>query len=85
MENKIDVSKYGFELFKRSESKTEFYRRQFDDFYVELMVAENVYSVFIEKKDSNIVVANRYKVENQEELDFLIFRGRVGSWFNKKS
>ena len=51
----------------------------------ELMVAEDIYSLFIEMRDSQIVVANRYKIETQDELDFLIFRGRVGRRFNEQS
>ena len=85
MENNIDVSKYGFELYEVSKSGIIFYRRKFNGYYVELMVAEDIYSLFIEMGDSQIVVANRYKIERQDELDFLLFRGRVGRRFNEQS
>lgn len=85
MENNIDVSKYGFEFYKLSEYGIKFYRRQFEFFFVELMVSENSYTLSIWHNDDETIVANRYEVETQKELDFIIFRGRVGSWFNVKS
>lgn len=86
MENNIDVSKYGFELNKKLDSGNLFYCRKFgDDFSVELMVSENVYTLSAWQRDNNLMLANRYKVSSQEQLDFLILNGRVGTWFNEKS
>ena len=86
MENNIDVSKYGFELNKKLDSGNLFYYRKFgDDFSVELMVSENVYTLSAWQRDNNLMLANRYKVSSQEQLDFLILNGRVGTWFNEKS
>lgn len=86
MENNIDVSRYGFELNKKLDSGSLFYCRKFnDDFSVELMVAENVYTLSAWHRDNNLMVANRYKLSSQEQLDFIIFNGRVGSWFDVKS
>lgn len=86
MENNIDLSKYGFEFIKKSECGTLFFCRKFDkEFFVELMVAENVYTLSAWQRDRNLMVANRYKVSSQEQLDFIILNGRVGSWFNEKS
>jgi hypothetical protein len=82
MENNIDVSKYGFEFYNVSEFGIKFYRRQFETFFVELMVAENSYTLSIWHGDDETIFANRYEVETQKELDFIILRGRVGSWFN---
>jgi len=55
-----------------------FYKRLFKDFAIELMVAANVYSLEYTLHENTINVANRYKVETQEELDFLILNGRIG-------
>lgn len=86
MENNIDVLKHGFELKKKGYSGSLFYCRKFDDdFSVELMVSENVYTLSAWQRDSNLMLANRYKVSSQEQLDFLILNGRVGTWFNKQS
>ena len=82
--NTIDVSKYGFELTKKLESGIIFYCRKFDDdFSVELMVSENVYTLSSWQRDNNLMLANRYRVSSQEQLDFLILNGRVGTWFNE--
>ena len=84
MENKIDVSKYGFILNKKAGSGSLFYCRKFNDnFSVELMVSENVYTLSAWQRDNNLMLANRYKVSSQEQLDFLILNGRVGTWFNE--
>ena len=84
MENKIDVSKYGFELKKQLDNGNVFYCRKFDDdFSVELMVSENVYTLSAWQRDSNLMLANRYKVSSQEQLNFLLLNGRVGTWFNE--
>jgi len=86
MKNNINVSKYGFELSKKTDSGTLFYCRKFDDsFSVELMVSENSYTLSAWQQDNNLMVANRYKVSTQEQLDFIILNGRVGVWFNEKS
>lgn len=45
------------------------------------MVSENVYSIDINSKEGTTVVANRYRCETQEDMDFLILNGRVGRWF----
>ena len=84
MENKIDVSKYGFILNKKAGSGSLVYCRKFNDnFSVELMVSENVYTLSAWQRDNNLMLANRYKVSSQEQLDFLILNGRVGTWFNE--
>lgn len=86
MENNIYVSKYGFKLNKKLDSGILFYIRKFDDdFSVELMVSENVYTLSAWQRNSNLMLANRYKVSSQEQLDFLILNGRVGTWFNEES
>jgi hypothetical protein len=78
----LDVVKYGFKLFKKSESGIIFYRRTFGDLIVELMVAADVYSLSaLRKGHREMVVANRYRVSTQSELDFLIYNGRVGDIF----
>lgn len=81
-ETSFDLSKYGFILSRRGETGVEFYRREFDGFFVELMVSADVYSLYLFDGETEIKVANRYKVSSQEQLDFLVFNGRVGYAFN---
>lgn len=84
-ETSFDLSKYGFILNRGGNGDVEFYRREFDGFSVELMVSADVYSLYLIDGETEIKVANRYKVSTQEQLDFIIFNGRVGTWFNVQS
>lgn len=81
----FDLSKYGFILSRGGNGDVEFYCREFDGFSVELMVSADVYTLSLLDGKSEMVVANRYKAFTQEQLDFIIFNGRVGSWFNVQS
>jgi hypothetical protein len=83
-ETSFDVSKYGFVFSRGDIGEVEFYRREFDGFSVELMVSADVYSLSLINGGVEMVLVNRYKVSSQEQLDFLIFNGRVGSWFNRQ-
>ncbi len=77
----MDVSKHGFVLSRTSENGVFFYEKKTQNFVIELMVATNVYSLEYTLNNNTVKVANRYKVENQEQLDFLILNGRVGWLF----
>ena len=79
-ENNVDVSKYGFVLDAETEySKT--YLVTIKDEIVKLVVDCSVYTIRIAGK-RNIMVANRYKVSTQEQLDFLLVNGRAGVIFS---
>lgn len=82
-ETSFDLSKYGFVLSCGGNGDVEFYRRESDGFSVEL--SADVYSLSLFNGEKEMVVANRYKVSTREQLDFLIFNGRVGAWFNVQS
>jgi hypothetical protein len=84
-EASFDLSKYGFVFSRGGNGEVEFYRREFDDLSIELMVSADVYSLSLINGGVEMVVANRYQVSTQEQLDFLIFNGRVGTWFNVQS
>ena len=78
--NIIDVSRYGFEL----SIEKEFYKiyvAKVENEIVELIVSCDTYTIKIGGK-RNIMVANRYKVSTQEQLDFLLINGRVGVLFS---
>lgn len=81
----LNIAKFGFSPYSEGETGVKFYRRDVSGGYVELMVAENVYSVFWGESDQEMVIANRYEVKSQEELDFLIMNGRVGYFFSGES
>jgi len=75
----IDVSKYGFVLNSESEySKT--YLAKVKNEIVQLVIDGDLCTIKIVGK-RNIMVANRYKVSNKNQLDFLILNGRVGVLF----
>ena len=78
--SKIDILKYGFKLSAENEyGKT--YVANIENEVVELNIFAGMYTLKIVGK-RNIMVANRYKVSNQEQLDFLIVNGRVGVLFS---
>jgi hypothetical protein len=78
--NSIDVSRYGFVLDAETKySKT--YLANVKNEIVQLVFDGDVCTIRIAGK-RNIMVANRYKVSNQEQLDFLLANGRVGVLFS---
>lgn len=78
--NIINVSKYGFELsIENQYGKT--YVAKIENEVVELNIFAGMYTLKISGK-RNIMVANRYEVSTQEQLDFLIFNGRAGVLFS---
>lgn len=78
----LDYSKHGFALSENREGVL-FYTCQIKDFLINLMVAANVHTLDYILHDNRTYVANRYKIENQEELDFLILKGRIGWIFSE--
>lgn len=80
----IDIDKYGLKLSRTSESGIKFYLRTFKDFTIELMVADSTYSIEYTLHEETVKVANRYHVDTQEQLDFLIYNGRVGWVFKNE-
>lgn len=76
----FDLSKYGFVL--KSENDGHFlYSFHNQGREVELSVRGNIFSISVLFDDTALKVASRYKIETQEQLDFLIFNGRVGALF----
>ncbi len=79
----INVSKYGFIL--NTESKlSKNYIANVKDEIAEMVVSNDIYTIKIAGK-RNIMVANRYKVSTQEQLDFILINGRVGVLFSSFS
>jgi hypothetical protein len=86
----IDVSKYGFNFHKEDDVEGLLFRRYFKDFYAELYVFKKHYCLdsietITGHEPYKIVLASRYKVETQEQLDFLIFNSRIREWFGIES
>lgn len=75
----LDVLKYGFVLKEDKDNlKTyELVVEHFSDFTIVLYVLAGVYSIYFWHGDYKTYVANRYRCETQEELDFLITKGRI--------
>jgi len=79
----IDINKYGFELYLKATHGSLFYRRVFNGFYIELVIAANIYSLTrkADTEDREMIIANRYRIDTQEQFDFLINNSRVAEWF----
>lgn len=78
----IDVAKYGFTHYLTAEHGSIFYRKQFKGFYIELMVSANIYSLSKRiEGEREMMIANRYEVLEQSQLDYLIYKGRIGQFF----
>lgn len=84
MEKRI-TGHYGFTLERITDNGFRFYTKQDNERYVELMVAGDTLSISLynteSEQPSEMVVACRYKVETEEQLDFLLCNGRVGYLF----
>jgi hypothetical protein len=78
----IDVLKYGFTLREEKGDLRTYEKRQ-ADLIIVLIEAANMYTLYYWQADNKVNVANRYIVERQEQLDFLILNGRVG-WIFKQ-
>lgn len=76
----FDVSKYGFELTEDKEGLLT-YERKAADMTIVLIDCFDMFTLYYWQNDSRTYVANRYRVEKQEQLDFLIFNGRIGYVF----
>lgn len=77
----IDVSKYGFVLSEETDGICTFLAKRGCE-NIQLTVLDNIYTLQLVTDDRNIMVANRYKLKNQSEFDFLIFNGRLSASFN---
>ena len=76
----LDYKKYGFKL--QSEDRGLFtYLAKVNQQDIELKVLGETHTLRIVTGSKNIMVANRYKVNKQELLDFLIFGGRCSLLF----
>lgn len=83
---KFDLNKYGFEIDNSRTGNLKFFIKKIDDkTFVELTVLDDIYSLshydMQFDKSPELVIACRYKVETQEQLDFLIYNGRIGYLF----
>lgn len=73
--NKIDIKKYGFSFYKKTASDITFYRKKRypPNGWIELMEAGNIYTLTAGEGESETMkLANRYRIENQQQMDFFI-------------
>lgn len=81
----LDVKRYGFRLVEEDEG-VKTYRKIIPSINssIELEQYKNSFSLYQvdNETDNRFEIAVRYRVENQEQLDFLIYNGRVGCFFN---
>jgi len=80
----LDVFKYGFALSEDKDGLFS-YEKKVAGMTICLIEAANMYTLYYWQKDNKVNVANRYIVETQEQLDFLIFKGRVGWVFEQQT
>lgn len=79
-EGEIDLKKYGF--IKTEESKSiETFIKKFDKYDVIVLRSGKTYTVKI-IGESEIMVANRFLLSSQKDLDFILFNGRAGVIFS---
>jgi hypothetical protein len=92
MENKFDLEKFGFKLVHTHENGGLNYELKMNPPYFSVVtVVANTFTITMRKDDKGVeddyeptmYVANRYKVETQDQLDFLILNGRIGWWFKQ--
>jgi spore coat protein U-like protein len=78
----VSILSYGFVKNKTSSTGVDFYTKKIEKNHIELMVADNIYTLSMKQGNGKeYVIASRYKVQSQEELNFLIFNGRAGAYF----
>jgi hypothetical protein len=76
-ESKLDVCRYGLSL-DRQYGAVKVYVRHFDSgVSVELEEMLNRYTLILRIKKDKSIIADRYRCETQEQLDFLIRFGGV--------
>lgn len=78
----MDIGKFGFEVIG-NEGESKFYQFKLSkDYSVNLTVALSTYTLDIVYSDGEeSCIADRYQIDTQEELDFLILNSRVGFLF----
>jgi len=73
----LDIKKHGFSL-KETNGRIQYYTKQAGEDTVLVDIIGNMVTVQSEYKGVTIMIANRYKVYNQEQFDFLLSNsGRI--------
>lgn len=83
VKEKLNYSKYGF-ILHNVESNNLLYISNVEGETIELKVVGDYHTLKITGK-RNIMVANRYKIVNQKQLDFILVNGRTGVLFSPLS
>lgn len=79
--NILSPEAYGFKLVENDDGLKTFSVIVNRLETVELIQLENVFILNYFLKKEKTIVANRYRCNSQEDLEFLLFNGRVGSIF----
>lgn len=79
----LDFERYGLKLHHTGKEGCLFYRKEIPDGYIEVMESLNVVSIYVSLYgEKEMTVALRYKCKSQDDLDFLLTKGRIGFYFN---
>lgn len=82
-QTKFNLEKFGFVITENQEHCNT-YEKRVADMIICLIDCAGMVTLYFWQNDNKIQVANRYIVETQEQLDFLILNGRVGWCFREK-
>ena len=80
----LDYSKYGFvEIISKRKNRSKFFHCQLGEnitYFLDVINdTHTLYWAFSKTPEDKNIVANRYEVNSQNELDFLILNSRVGT------
>jgi hypothetical protein len=73
----LDIEKYGF---KKTKFEGEYILKFNNESYY-LTNLDNIYS--LECLEYKMYIFNRYEVDTQEQLDYLMLKGRAGWFFSR--
>ncbi len=84
MKGKINIEIYGFTVHESKADFTKYRKPTLEGEYLELWVFGNSYSLdYIEKDERRHICFERYIVDEQSQLDYLLRRGRMSAYFSE--
>lgn len=71
----LDILRHGYTLLKQEDELTVYQKIYGEDYKVEVWAFGNCFSIdYVSPTNSRNTIADRYVVETQEQLDFLLTR-----------
>ncbi len=71
--NNIDLTKYGFVKTSEADETPDVYTLEQKGSSLQLTIDGDICTLYSIKGDKKTIVANKYKVQHQSIMDFLIF------------